>query len=90
MIRLGRVGPEVDRKLRFDTQDVAPLHGPVVGEFLPLQQAVNQEATLVLGVRVQDELPRLDRRGQLAQHVQISATDEHRVGAKGRLHAQPR
>jgi glyoxylase-like metal-dependent hydrolase (beta-lactamase superfamily II) len=33
MIGLDRVGPQVDRELRFDAQQVAPAHGPVVGEF---------------------------------------------------------
>ena len=47
VIGLRRVGPEVDGKLRLDPQQVAPLHGPVVGELVALQQAVDQGAALV-------------------------------------------
>ena len=43
VIGLGRIGPEIDGEFRLDPQNVAPLHGPVVGEFIPFQQAVDQE-----------------------------------------------
>ena len=58
VIRLRRIGPQVDGELRLDPQQVAPLHRPVVGKLLPLQQAVDQGAAFVR-VPVRQELPGL-------------------------------
>ena len=89
VIGLHRVGPEVDGELRLDPQQVAPLHGPVVGELVALQQPVDQGAAFV-GVAVREELRGLLGGGQRADDVQIDAPDKHRVGAEvGRLDAQP-
>ena len=82
VIGLRRVGPEVDGELGLDPQQIAPLHRPVVGELVPLQQAVDQRAAFV-GVAVDEKLPRLLGGGQRADHVQIDAAHEHRVGAEG-------
>ena len=54
VIRLRRVGPEIDGKLRLDPQQVAPLHRPVIRELVALQQPVDQQRALVR-VAVQDE-----------------------------------
>ena len=51
VISLRGVGPEIDGELRLDAQNVTPFHRPVIGELVPLQQAVNQDAALVLRVR---------------------------------------
>ena len=90
MIGLRRVGPEIDGELRLDAQDVAPFHRPIIGKFVPLQQPIDQQPALVLCVRILDELARLFRGGKRADHIQIGAADEHRVGAKDRLDAQRR
>ncbi len=42
VIGLRRQRPKLDGKLGLDTQHVAPLHRPVVGELFPLQQTVDQ------------------------------------------------
>ena len=52
VIGLRRIGPEIDGELGLDPQDVAPLHRPVIGELIPLQQAIDQEPALVLRVRI--------------------------------------
>ena len=81
MIGLRRVGPEVDGELRLDPQQIAPLHRPVVGELLPLQQPVDQRRAFV-GAVIRQELPRLVGRGQRADHVEIDPSNEHAVGAQ--------
>ena len=89
MIGLRRLGPELDGELRLDPQQIAPLHRPVVGELLPLQQTVDQRATLV-GVAIRQKLPRLVGRGQRADHVEIDPAHKHGVGAQvRRSNAQP-
>ena len=55
VIGLHRVGPEFDGELGLDPQQVAPLHGPVVGELVSLQQAIDQLAAFV-GIRILQEL----------------------------------
>ena len=88
MIGLRRVGPEVDGELGLDPQQIAPFHGPVVGELVALQQPIDQLAALV-GAVVLEELRGLLRRGQGADHVQVRPPQEHLVGAElGRLDAQ--
>ena len=90
VIGLGRVGPKVDGKLGLDPQDVAPFHGPVVGELVALQQAIDQQPALVLRIRILDEIAGLLRGGQRADHVEIGAANEDRVGTKRGLDAQRR
>jgi len=88
VIGLGGIGPEIDGEFRFDAQNVAPFHRPVVGEFPPLQQTIDQRTPLPLRVRVVDERPGLVCRGQRADHIQIGATDKHGVRAEDGLNAQ--
>ena len=88
VIDLRGIGPEVHGKLRLDAQHVSPLHRPVISELGPLQEAVNQEAALVLGVRVLDEVLGLLCGRHCAKYVNVSATDEHRVGAQDGLDVQ--
>jgi len=88
VIRLGRIGPEIDGELRLDSQNVAPFHRPVIGKLVPFQQAVDQPAALVLRVRILDELAGLLSGGKRADHIQVGAPDEHRVGTKGRMDVQ--
>ena len=59
LIRLRRIGPEVDREFRFDAQEVAPFHRPVIGKLWPLQQLINQLPAFVFQVGILDELARL-------------------------------
>ena len=88
VIGLRRVGPEVDGKLRLDPQQIAPLHRPVVGKLLPLQQAVDQGAAFVRVRSARNSLGLLGG-GQRADDVEIDPADKHRVGAQsGRLDAQ--
>ena len=88
VICLHGVGPEVDGKLRLDPQQIAPLHGPVVGELVSLQQAIDQGPAFV-GVFIFQELDHLFRRGERADHVEVDASQEHAVGAHlGRGQAQ--
>ena len=49
MIGLHGVGPEIDGELRLDPQQIAPLQRPVVGEFIPLQQTVDQDTATLSG-----------------------------------------
>ena len=42
VIGLRGIRPELDRKLRLHAQEIAPLHGPVLGELRTLQQDFNQ------------------------------------------------
>jgi len=89
VIGLGRIGPEVDGELGLHPQQIAPLHRPIVGKLLPLQEAIDQQAAL-LGVLIQQELPRLLRGGQGADDVQVGPPHKHLVGAHvRRLDAQP-
>ncbi len=90
VIRLRGVGPEIDRELGLDPEDVAPLHGPVVGVLVAFQQTVDQRGAFAFGVRVVEELADLLRGGKRAEHVQVHAAHEHRVGAEHRLDAQRR
>ncbi len=88
VIRLHRIGPQIDGELRLDPQQVAPLHRPVIRKLLALQQTINQGAAFVR-VLVQHERSRLLRGGQRANHVQIGAADKHGIRADiGGLNAQ--
>ncbi len=80
VIGLHRVGPEFDGELGLDPQQVAPLHRPVVGELLALQQAIDQLAAFV-GVGILQELRRLFSRRERADHVQVGPAHKDAVGA---------
>ena len=79
VIGLGGVGPQVDGELRLDAQQVAPLHRPVVGKLVALEQPVDQGGAFV-GVRIGEELRRFLRGGQRADDVQVDAPQEYGVG----------
>ena len=88
VVRLGGIGPEVDREFGLDPQQVGPLHRPVVGKLRTLQQAIDQHRALVGGLVVQKTL-RLVRRGQRADRVEIDPPYESSIGTQlGRLDFQ--
>ena len=89
VIGLRRIRPEVNGELGLDPQEIAPFHGPVVCKLVPLQQSIDQAATLV-GVLVPQKLFRLLRGRQGTDDVQIDPANKHPVGAgAGRLDSQP-
>lgn len=61
-------------------QQIGPLHGPEVGILRPLEQAVDQPGFLV-GRGISQEFLRFENRRQLADDVQIDATDKLLVTA---------
>ncbi len=79
VIGLHRVGPELDGELRLDPQQVAPLHRPVVGELVSLQETIDELAAFV-AVRILQELPGLFGRRQGADHVEVDPAHEDAVG----------
>ena len=83
VVGLHRVGPQVDRELRLDPQQVAPLQRPVVGEGLALQQRLDHLRALARVPRL-EEPPDRRRLRQRARHVQVHPPEEHRVGADPR------
>src|SRR5438132_1461274 len=70
VIRLRRIGPKIDRKFRLDAENVAPFHGPVIGEFIPIQESVNQQAAFVR-VRIADKIFSLACGWERANDIQI-------------------
>ena len=69
-------------------QPVAPLHRPVIREFIARQKLVN-EFTALVRVAVQNEAAGFACGRLCANHVQIGAPDKHRVGTEiGRLDVQ--
>src|SRR6266496_215083 len=88
MVGLGGVGPEVDREFGLNTKEVAPFHGPVGGELVALEEAVNKGGALV-GIGVFEELRGLLGGGERADGVEVDAAEEDGVGAEaGRRDAQ--
>jgi hypothetical protein len=81
VIGLRGIGPQVDGELRLDAQQIAPLHGPVVREFVAPEKAIDERAALV-GVAVRQELGGLLGGGQRADDVEIDAPEKYRIGAK--------
>ena len=79
VIGLRGVGPEVDGELGLDAQQVAPLHGPVVGELGAFEQAVDEGGAFV-GVGVGEELRGFLGGGQRADDVEEGAAEEDGVG----------
>ena len=79
VIGLCGIGPEIDGELGLDAQEVAPLHGPVVGELGAFEQAVD-EGSAFGGVGVCEELRRFLRGGQGADDVEVGAAEEDGVG----------
>ena len=79
VIGLRRVGPEIDGELRLDAQQVAPLHGPIVGELGAFEEPVDEGGALG-GVWVGQKLRCLLRGGQGANDIEESAADKYGVG----------
>ena len=87
VIGLHGVGPQVDGKLGLDPQQVAPLHGPVVGEFPPRKQPVDQQAPLVRIASWRNCWA--SGRGQGPDDVQVHPAEKYSIGTEvGRLDAQ--
>ena len=80
VVGLRGVGPEVHGKLGLDAEQVAPFHGPVIGEFIALEQPVDEQLALV-GIAILEKIPRLERRRERADHIQIHAPDKYGIGA---------
>ena len=80
VVRLHRVGPQVDGELRLDAQQFAPAHGLVIGKLVPFEQAVDEGAAFG-GVRVGQELRRLFGGGEGADDVEVGAPQEDLIGA---------
>ena len=83
VIGLGRVGPKIDGELGLDPQQIAPFHGPVVGQLVALEQTVDQCPPLV-GSFVEQEFLGLGRGRQRADHVEIYAAHENGIGTQRR------
>ena len=81
VVGLDRVGPQVDRELRLDPQQVAPLQRPVVGELLALEQRVDQRGRACRGRGPARNRRDLRGLGQRADDVEVDAAEEDRVGA---------
>ena len=81
VVGLHGVWPEVDRKLGFDAEQIAPLHGPVIHEFVALQQPVDQQGALVQ-IAVVQKLARFLGGGDRADHIQKCPAEKHGIGAK--------
>ena len=88
VIRLRRVGPQINGELRLHPQQIAPLHRPVIRKFIARQKLVIELGALVR-VAAQDEAAGFAGGWLCANHVQIGAPDKHRVGTEiGRLDVQ--
>ena len=79
MVGLHRVGPQVDRELRFHPQQVAPFQGPVLRELIACQELVYQAGTFVRLI-AREECLHFPGFGQGSYHVQVYATKEDLVG----------
>ncbi len=89
VIGLHRIGPQIDGELRLDPQQIAPLHRPVIGELVALQQAIDQVLRLFGSWSARNALASCGG-GQRADHVQIDAANKHGIRAdRSRLDAQP-
>jgi hypothetical protein len=75
VVRLHRVGPQVDRELGLDAQQLAPPERPVVGELLALQQRCDQPRALP-GAAIRRERAHLGGGGQRADHIEEGAAHE--------------
>ena len=89
VIGLRRVRPEIDRKLRLDAQQIAPLHGPIHRELIALEQRLDQ-STAFVRFRVLDEGARLSRRRQRADDIEEGAAHKHRVWTEHRFDTERR
>src|ERR1035438_7251922 len=81
VIGLGGVGPEIDGELGLDAQQVAPLHGPKVGELGALQEAIDEGGAFG-GVLVGEELRSFLGGGQGTDDVEVGAAEEDGVGGE--------
>ena len=82
VIGLGGVGPEIDGELGLDAQQVAPLHGPVVGELGAFEQAIDEGGALVRGRGRARNCDGFLRGGQGADDVEVDAAEEDGVGGE--------
>ena len=80
LVGLHGIGPQLAREFGFDTQDIAPLHGPVVGESILLEELIDQCGALV-GALVGAELAGRPQRRQPPGHVEIDPPHKHGVAA---------
>jgi hypothetical protein len=88
MVTLNGIRPEVDGEFSFDSKQVTPFHGPIVGKFLPLEQTIYQPSSFIR-IAIQQEFPGFLGGWQSADDVKEDATDKDRVGTGvGRLNAQ--
>ena len=78
VVGLGALGPEVDRKLGFDAQQVAPLHGPVIGKLVALQELIDEGGSL-LGFPAIEKLSSLFGGGQGAGRVKPRTPQENAI-----------
>ena len=81
MVGLGGVGPEVDGELGLDAQQIAPFHGPVVGELRALEQAVDQSGCVCLGSVSCRNCAASLAVGTVPMTSRIGAAQENGVGA---------
>ncbi len=81
VISLGSLRPQVDRKLALDAEDVAPLHRPIVGELLSLQEAVDEDGSLV-GIGAAKEVFDLLGDWYGADDIETGPADEDGVAAE--------
>ncbi len=81
VVRLHRVGPEVDGILALDAEQVAPFQRGGVGELRTRQQVVHELGPLGR-VGFGQERPGLGGGGQEARRVEVDAAEELRVGAE--------
>ena len=72
VIGLCGVGPEIDGELGLDAQQVAPLHGPIVGELGAFEEAIDEGGAFG-GVGVGEELRSFLRGGQGADDIEEGA-----------------
>jgi hypothetical protein len=81
IVSLGGVGPQVDRELGLDSQEITPLHSPVVGEFVAGEELVDEEGALV-GVLAVEKFNGLGGGREGAGDIYIQASEENGVGGE--------
>ncbi len=80
MVDLDAVRPELDRELRLDAEEVAPLERPVVDVLVALEEGVDQPGALVL-LSVVEEAVDLRRIGEHTEDVDVDPPEEDLVRA---------
>ncbi len=82
VVGLNGVGPEIDRELGLDAEDVAPLEGPEIGKFGAGEEEIDQDGALV-GRAVLEEVVSGLGVWDGADEVDVDAAEEDFVGAGG-------